>query len=160
MSRKTCIILVAVSSVCVLLLAALLFVFAQMNTDNIEASQPMVTGSQPVKTITVPPVHHNKPAVTFIATGDVGTVTCAIEGVDKSCFPQSHTSYPLNPDRMATYAMSAQLHNQPGDSVTISIKIHGKVIGSVTASSAHQIASITVYRNHPHGPWVAVPSYS
>lgn len=121
----------------------------------------MVTGSQeqPERVIVVPMHKPAKPMVTFTATGDEASITCTIEGDDQGCLPGSSKSVALSQDRMAAYGMVAILHNQPGDTVTITIKIGGKVVGKVTASAYHQIAAITVYRNHPYGKWIAVPSY-
>ena len=100
--------------------------------------------------------------ITFITTGDVATITCTIEGDDKgSSTPTAAVRVDASGQGTGWRHIQiiAQQHNQPGDSTTVSIKIGRKILGSITATPAHQIAAITVYRLHPHGKWIVTPSF-
>jgi hypothetical protein len=99
-----------------------------------------------------------KHTVTFVATGDVASITYGVNGADQSGMVPMRITRPLSPDRMAMYSIIALLPSQY-DTTTISIEVDGKVVGRVTASAIHQIATVTIWRHHPHGRWFATPSY-
>lgn len=108
----------------------------------------------PVKT-TAPKTAPTGHTVTYIAKGDAASITFGTDGQETGMVPMNKTetiktNHPI-------FSIIAHL-NDTSSKTTLVIKIDGKTIGKVSATTTDPIASLTVSKAYDTGKWTAVPS--